>query len=232
MGVFQLSQELHLDVSRSSLPAAFTYARRQGLPTPEHLGDDLDNHVHLLGTEPVLPIHNNVLQNLDSLRRKVVDLQQLHLTQSLGLLLPLQRLERILLALLSALDHLLVLVLKRAQDPVVQALDEDAHTRDAVLASVGARVVDVRIFAGVEFALVFAQSSLVVIGEELLFAAGGFVGGSVGGVLGLLLGEPVEDVGVGEADGAWVEDCGHVGSCGWLTEVKRRGSEDSISDLE
>jgi hypothetical protein len=79
---------------------------------------------------------------------------------------------------------------------------------------------------------VFAQSSLVVIGEELLFAAGGFVGGSVGGVLGLLLGEPVEDVGVGEADGAWVEDCGHVGSCGWLTEVKRRGSEDSISDLE
>jgi hypothetical protein len=25
----------------------------------------------------------------------------------------------------------------------------------------------------------------------------------------------VEHVGIGEADGAWVEDCGHVGRCGW-----------------
>lgn len=69
----------------------------------------------------------------------------------------------------------------------------------------------------------FAQSSLVVVGEELLFAAGSFVGCGVGGVLCFLLGEPVEDVGVGEADGAWVEDCGHVGSCvveGWRGEVE------------
>lgn len=57
----------------------------------------------------------------------------------------------------------------------------------------------------------FAERALVVVWEESLFAAGGFVSSSVGGILGLFLGEPVEDVGVGEADGAGVEDGWHCG---------------------
>lgn len=56
----------------------------------------------------------------------------------------------------------------------------------------------------------FAKGALVVVWLEGFFAAGGFVFLGVEGVLGAFLGDPVQDVGVGEADGAGVEDGGHL----------------------